>query len=433
MQMPSLQSTNTFEKQASDMVSRFTVLRFLWTAWIAQRASGQSEDEEDVADKATRVEAHKDLLEFVDRLAPESIATPEQAMWEFKQAFILFHWERLKRLGGRYQTLAGLSNDDLNLLLGRALWLSNSWHWAKVILSSVSGHQTEDLAWEPFIDGDQLLVSSLAGLPPESHGAALSKDLVLESIACLRKVQPESMGPHWGILADCEAMTGMPGQCAEIWEKHGIEILKPVAHANGRSPADILSLPDYQFPIANLWKEAERTNKVIKTLELLRGRYPGVNRTLVDCYLRIGDLETATLRAQDEAKDDEVFREDSIVRLLLRQCGKAEEAERHLKRKRKRNTRVVPTVPGRGQQSGSAPHDLEALRSVVADVQSRWVMALHWCYGEHPAAFSDTEWAGRAIGDCTVAFEIHLQETLFEPLRRAVTETEIDSLPGIHP
>jgi|HubBroStandDraft_1064217.scaffolds.fasta_scaffold00355_3 hypothetical protein len=56
-------------------------------------------------------------------------------------------------------------------------------------------------------------------------------------------------------------------------------------------------------------------------------------------------------------------------------------------------------------------------------------MALHWCYGELPAAFSDTERAGRAIGDCTQALETHLRERLFEPPRKAVTQTEIDSLP----
>jgi len=366
------------------MVSRFTVLRFLWTA---QQAGGLPDDEENAADKATRAKAHKALLEFVDRLAPESVTTPVQTMWEFKQAFILSCWERLRRLGGRYQTLKNLSRDDLNLLLGRTLWLSNSWHWAKVILSLVSGRQTEDLAWEPFIDGDQLLVSSLAGLPPEPHEAALSKDLVLEAIAYLRKVQPESMRPHWGI--------------------------KPVAHANGRSPADILSLPDYQFPIANLWEEAERTAKVIETLESVRMRYPhlqGVNRTLVDCYLQLGDSETAAQRIQDEANRDEAFREDSIVRLFLRQCGKAQEAERHLKEELEKY-----------ESSPNSSGQRTAIRNVLLltwkpfvrlspDVQSRWIMPLHWCYGEYPAAaFSDTERAGRAIGDCIVAFETHLR------------------------
>src|ERR1035441_2277186 len=222
------------QERASDMASRFAVLCYLWTA---RQASWAADDEEIPAEKAVRAEAHRALLDFVDRLAPESIGTPEQAMWEFKQAFILLHWERLKRLGERYKVLAGLSKDDLKLRLGRALWFCNSRHWASVILSLVTGQTDEDLAWEPLIDGDQLLVSSSAGLPPESHEAALSKDLVLYAIDCLRNVQPETMGPHWGILADCEAMMGRPGQCAEIWEKHGTEILEPVAQLLARLPA----------------------------------------------------------------------------------------------------------------------------------------------------------------------------------------------------
>jgi tetratricopeptide (TPR) repeat protein len=226
----------------------------------------------------------------------------------------------------------------------------------------------------------------------------------------------------------------MPGECAAIWEKHGIEILMPASHAGGHSPADILSLPDYQFPIADLWEEAERTDKVIKALESVRRRYlhlQGVNRRLADCYLRTGDPETAAQRIEDEAKRDEAFRQDSIVRLFLRQCGKAQEAERHLKEAQEKY-----------ESSPNSSGQRTAIRNVLLltwkpfvrlsqDVQSRWVMALHWCYGEHPAAFSGTERACRAIGDCTLAFETHLQVTLFEPLRRAVTETEIDSLPDI--
>jgi hypothetical protein len=412
------------QKRASDLASRFAVLRYLWTA---QQPSGEAADEEDVAEKAARDGGRQACRDFIDRLAPENIASPKQAMWEFKQAFILGQWERLKRLAG-CKDLANFSSDDLNLLSARALWLCNGGHWASVILSLVSGRQDEELPWEALIDGDQLRVSSAAGLPPEPHQAALSRDLVLDAIACLRKAQPEIMGPHWGILADCETMAGMPGQCAEIWERHGADILKPVAHALGRFPADIVSLPDYQFPIADLWEEAGRTDKVIETLAALRSRRPslhGVNRRLVGCYLRGGDLETAAQRAQEEAKYDEVFREDSIVRLLLRQCSRAEEAERRLMAaQEKYETSPIST----GQRT--------AIRNVLQltwkpfdrlsrDVQSRWIMALHWCYGEHPSAFSDTELAGRAIGDCTAAFETHLRESLFEPLRDAAGRTEI--------
>jgi hypothetical protein len=410
------------------MASRFAVLRYLWTAWLA---SSPADDEEHAAEKAVRAEAHRALLDFVDRLAPESFATKDQAMWEFKQAFILGQWERLKRLAG-HKDLASLSSDDLNLLLARALWLRNSWHWGRVILSLVTGHQDEELPWEPLIDGDQLLVSSAAGLPPESHEADLSKDQVLDAIACLRKVQPESMGPHWGILADCEAMTGMPGQCAEIWEKHGIEILKPVAQALGRSPADVVSLPYYQFPIADLWDEAGRADKVIETLEALRSRrsnLQGVNRRLVDCYLRRGDPETAAQRAQDEAKCDEVFREDSVVRLLLRQCGKAEEAECRLKEAQEKYESSPLSTGQRTAIRNVLQLTWKPLARLSRDIQEAWISGLHWCYGQHSEEISDGERAGLAVFSCSRAFETHLQETLFEPLRRAVTRAEIDSLP----
>jgi tetratricopeptide (TPR) repeat protein len=415
-------------EHASDMASRFAVLRYLWTSWLA----GSAADDENAVEEAVRAEAHTALLDFVGRLAAESIATPGQAMWEFKQAFILSQWERLKRLGRRYATLAGLSRDDLPLLLARALWCCNSRHWASVTLSLVTGREDEDLAWEPLIDGDQLLVSRAAGLPPEPHEAALSKDLVLFAIDCMRNVQPETMGPHWGILADCEAMMGMPGRCAEIWEKHGAEILKPVAQALGRLPVDVLSGRDYQFPIADLWEEAGRADKAIETLEALRSRRPslqGVNRRLADCYLLRGDLESAAQRIQDEAKCDEVFREDSIVRLLLRQCGKAEEAERRLKDAQEKYESSPLSTGQRTAIRNVLQLTWKPFARLSLDVQSRWIMALHWCYGEHPSAFSDTERAGRAIGDCTAAFEAHLRESVFEPLRDGATQAEIRLLP----
>lgn len=414
------------QEHASDMASRFAVLRYLW---IAQQPSGAAEDES-AAEETVGVDARDALRGLIDRLAPESISTREQAMWEFKQAFILLQWQRLKRLAG-CRDLANLSSDDLNLLLGRALWLCNSWHWGSVILSLVTGNQDDDLPWERLIDGDQLVVSSSAGLPPELHETALSRDLVLDAIACLRKVQSDLMGPHWGILADCEAMTGMPGQCAEIWEKHGVEILTPVAQALGRSPADVVSLPDYQFLIADLWEQAGRTDKVIETLELVRSRdltLRGVSRRLADCYLLKGDPEAADRCIRDEAKRDEVFREDSIVRLLLRQSGRNEEAEQRLQAVQEEYEAGSAASGQRATIQNVLQLAWKPFVRLSADVQSRWVMALHWCYGEHPAAFSETERAGRAIGDCTQALETHLRESLFEPLRGgadAPTQTEI--------
>ena len=148
-------------------------------------------------------------------------------------------------------------------------------------------------------------------------------------------------------------MTGMPGRCAAIWEKHGVEILTPVTQAVGRLPADAVFLPDYQFPIADLWEEAGRIDKVIETLELIRSRHPalqGVSRRLADYYLRRGDVETAGQCIRDEAKRDEIFREDSIVRLFLWECGNPQEADRRLM-EAQAGYESSPTVPHSGQQS----------------------------------------------------------------------------------
>jgi len=320
--------------RVSDRVSRFTVLRYLWTAWHASVPpegiwDAADHREEDPDEKAMRIDARKALLDFVDLLVPESITTPEQALWGFKQAFILYRWERLKRLGHQYAKLAKLTSDDLNLLLARALWLPNSRYWAELVLALASGHPTGDLSWEALIDGDQLEISNATSLPPEPHEAGISRELVLEVIAYLRNIRQETMGAHWGILADCEAMTNALDQCAAIWENHGAEILRPVADAVGRAAPDILSMPEYQFEIANLWQQAGHTDKEIEVLEFLRGRFPrlqGVNRRLGDCYALTGDLDAAALRYQDEAYCDEAFKEDKIVRALLWKCGNREES-----------------------------------------------------------------------------------------------------------
>jgi len=113
--------------RVSDRVSRFTVLRYLWTAWHASVPpegiwDAADHREEDPDEKAMRIDARKALLDFVDLLVPESITTPEQALWGFKQAFILYRWERLKRLGHQYAKLAKLTSDDLESAPGtRAL------------------------------------------------------------------------------------------------------------------------------------------------------------------------------------------------------------------------------------------------------------------------------------------------------------------------
>ena len=69
------------------------------------------------------------------------------------------------------------------------------------------------------------------------------------------------------------------------------------------------------------------------------------------------------------------------------------------------------------------------LARLSPDVQKAWISGLHWCYGQHSEEISDEERAGLAIRSCSLAFETHLQETLFEPLRNGATPTEVSLLP----
>jgi hypothetical protein len=428
----------------SDMVSRFAVLRYLRAASLASVPSEGGwahsadggiwrvdDDEGDRATEAMRARSQKALTEFTDRLAPESIATAKQAMWEFKQAFLLFRWERLKRLGPRYASLAPLPADELNLLLGRALWLPNGQFCAHLILSLVTG-EAEYLPWEAFIDGNPLEISRHASIArAQSHEAANSEDMVLDAIASLRKVRPEIMGAHWGILADCYAMTHEPGACAKIWEDYGVQIVAPVAISTGRSAADILSEPDLQLQIADLWAGAKNSRKEVEILESLRSRHPrlqGVNRRLADCYISAGDLKAATQHIQDEARCDEAFSEDPIVRLLLRECGNAEEADRRFKEAREK----YENSPASGGQRSAIRNVLQLswkpFVGLSPTVQEDWVSGLHWCCGE-PPSFNETERAGYAIYRCCLALEVHLREKLFEPIQEAATATEIKQLP----
>jgi tetratricopeptide (TPR) repeat protein len=266
----------------------------------------------------------------------------------------------------------------------------------------------------------------------QSHEAAVGEDVILNAIASLRKVRPEVMGAHWGILADCHAMAHEPGACAKIWEDHGVEIVTPLADSLGRSAADILSEPARQLQIADLWAAAELPQKEIETLESLRGSHPrlqGVNRRLADCYMRAGDLGTATQRIQDEACCDEAFRDDPIVRLLLRQCGNAEEADRRLKEAREKYENSVASGGQRNAIRNVLQLTWKPFVGLSPSIQEDWVKGLHWCYGEHPLGFDETERAEEAIYRCTRALESHLREKLFEPLREAATATEIKQLP----
>lgn len=434
------------DARRSDIFSRFVVLHYLWAAAHASAPqdclnaddllNGGLDAAQVAANERLRRAVRPILDDFVDQLPPESIPTAEQVMWEFNQAVILLHWERLKRLAEQYRKVTDQPADTSDLMLARALWLPNSEFWAEFILALVSGAQAANMFWEEFIERGYQGVHFLSScFPPESHKPALSKAAVIEAIACLEKVQSESLGPHWGILADCRAMVGAPEECAKIWEQHGVEILKPAADLTGRPADEILLLPSYQFPIADLWAEAGRSDKEIQVLESLRRQHPrlaGVNRRLAECYLQTDkpDFDAAIQRVQEEAGCDEAFSEDSIVRLLLRQCGNADEADRRLKEAREK----YENSPSSGGQRTAIRNVLQLswkpFVGLSPRVQEDWVKGLQWCYGEHTPDFDETERAEEAIYRCCRAFENHLRERLFEPLCEAALPTEIKLLPN---
>jgi tetratricopeptide (TPR) repeat protein len=420
--------TNYVQECGSDLPNRFAALNYLW---IARFATSASREENDSANRDSSREVHRALLRLVDRLDPESVSTPVQAKWEFKQAFILQNWDRLNRLGQRRQKLEGMSSDDLNLLIGRAFWFPNSRHWARVL--QFVGDSMIAWSWEAILDGDRLTISNAAAEPPESHETP-NRDLIVAAIASLRKVSTSNMGPHWGILADCEAMTGSPDQCASIWEEHGAEILHSLAETVGCSGADaLLRLPDYQLRIADLWEEAGRPEKAIEALESLRRTNPrleGVNRRLAELYIGRKDLDTAVQRFREEADCDKVFRADPIVQSLLWALSGSEARTKSLEKY---------------QSSPSSIGQRTAIRNVLRlawrpldqlspSVQEDWVTGLWWCHGEHSGEFPETERADEAVLKCARAVETHLRERIFEQLRETAKQTDIHALPkGFQP
>jgi len=428
------------ESRRCDLVSRFAVLRYLWAASQASfpnymKQTSDDECDEDSEEKAMRSAANKHLTTFLEKLAPEDIATPEHAMWEFKQSFMFLRFDRLKRLGHCRAMLVGRSSEEAALLLGRALWLPNSEQNEALILQFLSGLEVGEWSWERFLGGALRDVSRLATLTLLwQHEAAISPDLAfdaIDSLTRIAKTKPEIMGPHWGVLADCQAMVGDAGACAQIWEEHGIEIVKAMAEEEGISPADMLNLPDFQFHVADLWAAAGCPAEEIETLERLKARssnLQGVNRRLVDLYTKSGDDDAATLCAVAEARCDKIFSEDPIVRLLLKQCGKTEEAEQHLMAAReeyeRRPENLLPRTVIRNTLALTWPPFL----SLSAKGQEDWVVALHWCCADG-IAFSESERTSLSVLCCARAFENHLRETIFEPLRDATSDAEAKQLP----
>lgn len=288
-----------------------------------------------------------------------------------------------------------------------------------------------DVAWEKVLDGDLRTISQATAPPPESH-EALNRDLIEVAVASLRDVPPNNMGPHWGILADCAAMTDSPDQCALIWEEHGAEILQPWAETEGRSGTQALRLPDYQLPIADLWERAGRPEKAIEALDALRRTNPrlqGVNRRLAELHIRRNDLDTAVQRIRDEAACDEVLHADSIVRLLLWAQSGSEEARTKLLEGQERYQNSQSNVGQRTAIRNVLRMAWRPFDQLSPSVQEDWVRGLWWCHGEHSGEIPETERADEAVSKCARAVETHLREKIFEPLRATARRTDIDSLP----
>ncbi|MCL5745746.1 MAG: hypothetical protein M1541_17780 [Acidobacteria bacterium] len=448
----SVSAMNSYlQLHGSDLTSRFAVLRYLWAASVASAPCDSCRDWNDAlfrggieavqeeVDDELRSAVQPLLTDFVDRLSSDCITSPEQALWEFKQALILSRPDRLNAIAVRYRQITAQQADQSNLMLARALWLLGGRFWAKFIWQVVSGRG--DLPWEAFVELGDSGSPLFPFLPPKSGHTAEDTDVLFDAIACIRKVDQRTLGQHWAVLADCCLGAGQPEECAKIWEQHGHEIVTCAAEAQGRQADEVLLSPDYQLPIADLWAEAGRIDKQIEVLESLRERHPrfaGVNRTLAECYLRMKppNPELAAQRARDEAGCDQAFSEDSIVRLFLHEHQRHWEVERQLEEARER----YENNPANGGQRTAIESVLRLAWSpfdrLSQAVQNDWVIGLWWCYADHGGhtEFDETERGENALTKCSRALETHLKETLFEPLRRTATKSEIDQLDGdTHP
>jgi len=109
----SLSEMGRYLKQRScNMASRFAVLCYLRCVSLANVAPDlrhwSNDDEEEVPVETGMIaKANQALGEFLELLVPEKVVSPEQALWEFKQAFLLCRTERLMRLGRAYPQIAG--------------------------------------------------------------------------------------------------------------------------------------------------------------------------------------------------------------------------------------------------------------------------------------------------------------------------------------
>ena len=271
-------------EHGSDLCSRFVVLRYLWAASSASASpdladypdemfNGGMDAVEKAADADLREAVRPILTAFVDRLPPSSIASPEQALWEFKQAVIFHRPDRLKALAQRYREITAQPADQSNLMLARALWLLAGKFRENLICQIEFGGL--DFPWEEFIEKGDSSSPLFPIVPPTSGQTTEDTDLLFDAIACLQKVNQGALGPHWAVLADCWLGARLPEESAKIWEQHGLEIVASAAEANGRRADEVLLLPEYQLGIADLWAEGGRIDKEIAVLESLGRRAQG--------------------------------------------------------------------------------------------------------------------------------------------------------------
>lgn len=282
------------------------MLSFLCRNYLDLRGSSRAEESSRDAAKAV-------LLRFTNQLDASRIRTAPHALWELKQAWLFKDWERLRDTSRRYVQLAGLSSGDLDLLLGRSLWLRQS------------DHRFE---WEKIIEGEPWAISLAVLFPPEPNSAALDANSIIYAKGCFEEVSkaaPSGLGVHWGVLAHCAAMTGDPGRAASIYEERWKEICQPglayIADAQHVPLGERQILPpECQELIADLWESAHQPDKLIDTLASLRRNHPkrqGVNRRLAEIYARQTNYVRAYERLRAEADCDEAFGEDPFISLAL--------------------------------------------------------------------------------------------------------------------
>jgi hypothetical protein len=419
----SAQLEKHLQESHDDLVGRYTVLHFLRCIWTDIRL-------DEYVEERAKADARNFLIKFLSRLEPDLVRTAPHAMWELKQAWLLREYERLGRLCQRYARLAEGTGEDEDLLLGRAYWL---WQCEDRFKALPKTDATDCFVWEAVIEGHTLLVSSLVLFPPEAENAEGDANLI-DAKACFEKAAiSRDLGVYWGLLADCAAKTSDPGRAASIWEDHWKEIIEPFADTVGVPVVDLGLPEEWQFQIADLWERAGRTDKEIQSLELLRANGRGlqwVNERLARIYFRQGDDALGYARLREAADCDPALGEDTYVSAALRAHFLYSEM---LANRRKQMLEGHGDSPAISSQRGMIQIILQLCWKPFSNMSERvredWIRALLWCYGDHGEAYGFVERASWSVFSCNRAFESHLRERLFDPLRDRVVPSETVQLP----